>query len=1181
MISRNILFRGALAALFTVMAIGVGHASIVNLTSADLPYRTVGPDTIRISGTKIVAAGSAIILAHEGAWLDLQDDTVVFGNDGSDGNVGIRLEKQNITISGGYIIHTDPSQHPEWLKMDTTPSLNRMVYKPYDTSVSNQQSDPLHGADYGAKRNRAIYANPYPVSPGKSILFRGVTVIVGGFDATAIHVWSAAVPDGYFIDSCNVYNWSWGGSDRCGFTWGVGMKFNREDATWNFNADDFEAHVTHCNLWTTYTGIGTSYKIRIDSNFFCVDARNNYYPIPSGNFCQASVDAFAVDFYGSFGPNQMIGNTIRSGYMYEGGQGIFLNKTQPADTSFGLSEIAFNDVRTHNGRNSYEFYNGGETYAVFLRLGTSYQNVHDNYFQITVDADTIGWPVKSAVYGTEYIGKTGSAGRFEFHDNDGFWGLTMAARRNHVVNNTFKVVVNSDDGSGSITAKGLSIQQEDGEATFYDNWFRGNTIIGYDTVVQMYTNNGNANNVRMENDLLMYTDNVPLYDGGNGPRVTYHVHAWSGFGNSLNNRILDPRFANGTSDNSVKVDGSGEVNLALRRTVNVYAKGNNGLPVAGANVVVKDNSGATVLSGSTGANGAVSGPVTYRTYSNTGTAQVNFNNFQITVTSPSGTDQASNNAFVVDPSFAGGNDTLLLANTTGSGDWDAPTVLNLNYLTIDSLRSDFSSEQDSIRLSFQTPNIDFPDSIIICWSSGTYPDSASANRRALPFQQNASLNTRVVLSVNETGSAYVSYWVFDSDYGWSTRGQASRAFTAGGGGEVDTVPPATIDDLESACAGSPGSYQLSWTAPGDDGSEGTAARYELRYSTSPVNAGNFNSAAIITTGTPAPAGSGEQVTAALPVSSQSYYFAIRAFDDANNFSNLDENSEAFAWGLSTPVVDTPVVNKTAHTVTLSATTVPSCYATSYVFQMDSLTSFATAIEIVDSNPGSTASAVFADLQVNTVYYWRARVATDGAAAGPWTQTRAFVPFFELGTGCGIPLVISPNDGQQVTSSSVSLVIENIDTAPENIYFFEISADETFADLFDMGVVSQAAGANSQYTIGQPLTAGQTYFWRCKVNDCEYSPTVSFVYLPTTESPKAYPNPFYPAQAESVTFTPILPGKAVTLMSPSGSIIRRWPYVETTTLVWDGTNQSGSPVASGVYLWFVEDSDIQGKIVVIR
>ena len=47
------------------------------------------------------------------------------------------------------------------------------------------------------------------------------------------------------------------------------------------------------------------------------------------------------------------------------------------------------------------------------------------------------------------------------------------------------------------------------------------------------------------------------------------------------------------------------------------------------------------------------------------------------------------------------------------------------------------------------------------------------------------------------------------------------------------------------------SIQLSWTAPGDDGATGTATTYDVRYSTSTINDGNW-AAATQTTGEPAP-----------------------------------------------------------------------------------------------------------------------------------------------------------------------------------------------------------------------------------------------------------------------------------------------------------------------------------------
>ncbi|ALP53607.1 hypothetical protein Tel_10955 [Candidatus Tenderia electrophaga] len=103
---------------------------------------------------------------------------------------------------------------------------------------------------------------------------------------------------------------------------------------------------------------------------------------------------------------------------------------------------------------------------------------------------------------------------------------------------------------------------------------------------------------------------------------------------------------------------------------------------------------------------------------------------------------------------------------------------------------------------------------------------------------------------------------------------------------ADPTAPAAISGL---VAGSPGeaSVLLSWTAPGDDDNTGTAASYDVRYSTSAINDGNWASATQAT-GEPAPqiAGSSEYFTVTGLNSSTTYYFAIKTSDEVPNTSAL-------------------------------------------------------------------------------------------------------------------------------------------------------------------------------------------------------------------------------------------------------------------------------------------------------
>ena len=83
------------------------------------------------------------------------------------------------------------------------------------------------------------------------------------------------------------------------------------------------------------------------------------------------------------------------------------------------------------------------------------------------------------------------------------------------------------------------------------------------------------------------------------------------------------------------------------------------------------------------------------------------------------------------------------------------------------------------------------------------------------------------------------------------------------------------------------SVTLRWTAPGDDGSVGTAAQYDVRYSTSAITANNWNSATQVT-GEPAPkvAGSAESFTINSLTANTTYYFAVKTADEATNWSGL-------------------------------------------------------------------------------------------------------------------------------------------------------------------------------------------------------------------------------------------------------------------------------------------------------
>jgi hypothetical protein len=105
-------------------------------------------------------------------------------------------------------------------------------------------------------------------------------------------------------------------------------------------------------------------------------------------------------------------------------------------------------------------------------------------------------------------------------------------------------------------------------------------------------------------------------------------------------------------------------------------------------------------------------------------------------------------------------------------------------------------------------------------------------------------------------------------------------------GVPDTTAPAQITDLGGQGDGH-GAVKLTWTATGNDGSLGTAAYYDVRYSTGPINEANWNDAQQAT-GEPKPNASGaaEAMTVRGLQSGTSYYFALKVGDEAGNMSAL-------------------------------------------------------------------------------------------------------------------------------------------------------------------------------------------------------------------------------------------------------------------------------------------------------
>lgn len=100
---------------------------------------------------------------------------------------------------------------------------------------------------------------------------------------------------------------------------------------------------------------------------------------------------------------------------------------------------------------------------------------------------------------------------------------------------------------------------------------------------------------------------------------------------------------------------------------------------------------------------------------------------------------------------------------------------------------------------------------------------------------------------------------------------------------------------------------VSWTAPGDDGSVGTATAYDMRMSTSPITAANFDAATVVTQDplpSPRAAGTRQRTVVRGLTRGTTYWFAIKTVDDVGNWSPIS-NIVQWDWQFDTAPPSAP------------------------------------------------------------------------------------------------------------------------------------------------------------------------------------------------------------------------------------------------------------------------------------
>jgi len=136
------------------------------------------------------------------------------------------------------------------------------------------------------------------------------------------------------------------------------------------------------------------------------------------------------------------------------------------------------------------------------------------------------------------------------------------------------------------------------------------------------------------------------------------------------------------------------------------------------------------------------------------------------------------------------------------------------------------------------------------------------------------------------------------------------------------------------------------------------------------------------------------------------------------------------------------------------------------------------------------------------------------------------------------------------------------------------------------VASVGASAVSWTDTG--VEPGRTYYYvlllktsgppPCSVYSSEASATLPALRL------AVYPNPAAHPSTEKVRFDGLSIGSTVEIYTVNGELVRKSPANAGMLWQWDGTNDNGTPVSPGIYLWIVRSQEggvTRGKLVVGR
>jgi len=391
----------------------------------------------------------------------------------------------------------------------------------------------------------------------------------------------------------------------------------------------------------------------------------------------------------------------------------------------------------------------------------------------------------------------------------------------------------------------------------------------------------------------------------------------------------------------------------------------------------------------------------------------------------------------------------------------------------------------------------------------------------------------------------------------------------------DTMPPATVMDLVTSNPQSD-SITLIWTTPGDDGDVGTASQFDIRYSESAITAANFSSATkVANPPKPQPAGSKETLVVTSLLAGTTYYFALKTADEALNWSPISN----VATGYTTPdrYQMTLKLTKGINIISLSLKPETPWTAKTIVKELGATI----VIRALDGNFEAyiAKGGIGEDfpIEANKGYIVNVTKPVDYNLVGkPWGNPVA-APSIEIENPTWAFIVTGVIERQQSFRTPNIVRIANLRTGESTTAKIDYNGRfiAAFVDFSRRSVV-QADDAIELSFIDQHDNLLSKVIRRIEPEQIEraYLNTVIELCPVKTALFQNYPNPFNPE-----TWIPYQIAQdakvKIEIFNIVGKLIRRielgnqaagWYVTKARAAYWNGCNETGEVVASGIYFY---------------